>query len=115
MLKLTGENYNFLLRFEFMNLSLEGKWAVICGSTRGIGLAVAEELASLGANCTLVARNEESLKDALQQLDSSLMQQHSYLVADFSQPAALKSLIGDYVKNHPVHILVNNSGGPLAG
>ena len=44
-----------------MNLSLEGRNAVVCGSTQGIGYAVAEELALLGANCTLIARNEESL------------------------------------------------------
>ncbi|MDP9230522.1 MAG: short-chain dehydrogenase, partial [Bacteroidota bacterium] len=36
-----------------MNLSLETKNAIICGSTQGIGLAIAEELALMGANCTL--------------------------------------------------------------
>ena len=52
-----------------MNLSLEGKYAIICGSTQGIGLAIAEELALLGANCTLIARNEEALKFAVHNLD----------------------------------------------
>ena len=51
-----------------MNLSLEGKNAVICGSTQGIGLAIAEELAQLGAQCFLVARNEASLKEAVASL-----------------------------------------------
>ncbi len=69
-----------------MNLSLEGKTAVICGSTQGIGLAIAEELALLGANCTLIARNEEALKTAIQNLDIALRQSHDYLVADFSKP-----------------------------
>ena len=36
-----------------MNLSLEGKNAIICGSTQGIGRAIAQELALLGANCIL--------------------------------------------------------------
>ncbi len=98
-----------------MNLSLEGKRAVICGSTQGIGLAIAEELALLGANCTLVARNEAALHTALQGLDIALRQQHSYLVADFSQPSQLKEVIDGFAKDHPVHILVNNTGGPPAG
>ena len=41
-----------------MNLSLEGKRAVVCGSTQGIGNATATELAHLGASITLVARNQ---------------------------------------------------------
>ena len=98
-----------------MNLSLEGKSAVICGSTQGIGLAIAEELALLGANCTLVARNEEALKEAVHTLDIALRQQHSFLVADFSRPDELKKIIDGFVVKHPVHILVNNTGGPPGG
>jgi 3-oxoacyl-[acyl-carrier protein] reductase len=98
-----------------MNLSLEGKNAVICGSTQGIGLAIAEELALLGANCTLIARNEESLKLAVQHLDIVLRQQHNYLVADFSKPEEVRSVIESYVQNHQVHILINNTGGPPQG
>ena len=98
-----------------MNLSLEGKYAIICGSTQGIGFAIAEELALLGANCTLVARKEEALQFAVQQLDTALRQQHHYLVADFSHPEEVKKVINAHVANHPVHILVNNSGGPMAG
>ena len=45
-----------------MNLDLKNKRALVCGSTQGIGKAVALELALLGANVTLVARNEDSLK-----------------------------------------------------
>ncbi len=98
-----------------MNLSLEGKNAIICGSTQGIGLAIAEELALLGANCTLVARNEDVLKTAVLSLDIALRQQHSYLVADFSKPDEVKKVIEAHVVKHPVHILINNTGGPAAG
>lgn len=98
-----------------MNLSLEGKYAVICGSTQGIGLAIAEELALLGANCTLVARNEEALKAAILTLDIALRQQHNYLVADFSKPDQVKNAIEAHVSKIPVHILINNTGGPAAG
>jgi 3-oxoacyl-[acyl-carrier protein] reductase len=98
-----------------MNLSLEGKKAVVCGSTQGIGLAIAEELALLGANCTLVARNEAALKEAILKLDTQLRQQHGYLVADFSKPDELKKVIEGHVIKNAVHILVNNTGGPAAG
>lgn len=98
-----------------MNLSLEGKNAVICGSTQGIGLAIAEELALLGANCTLIARNEETLKTAVHSLDIALRQQHNYLIADFSKPDEVRTVIEKHVVSNPVHILINNSGGPAAG
>jgi 3-oxoacyl-[acyl-carrier protein] reductase len=98
-----------------MNLSLEGKYAIICGSTQGIGLAIAEELALLGANCTLIARNEEKLKFAIHSLDIALRQKHNYLVADFSKPEELKKIIASHVLCHPVHILINNTGGPKPG
>jgi 3-oxoacyl-[acyl-carrier protein] reductase len=98
-----------------MHLSLEGKNALVCGSSQGIGLAIAEELAMLGANCTLLARNEQSLKAALQNLDIALRQQHGYLVADFTKPDEVKQVIEQHVQQHPVHILINNTGGPPAG
>ena len=105
----------FYRRFDPMNLSLEGKYAIVCGSTQGIGFAIAEELALLGANCTLIARNEDALKLAVNNLDTALRQQHGYLVADFSKPDAVKKVIDAHVKKHPVHILINNTGGPPGG
>jgi 3-oxoacyl-[acyl-carrier protein] reductase len=98
-----------------MNLSLEGKYAVVCGSTQGIGLAIAEELALLGASCTLLARSEEALQAAVKNLDIALRQQHDYLVADFSKPDEVKKIIEGHVAKKPVHILINNTGGPAAG
>ncbi len=98
-----------------MNLSLEGKYAIICGSTQGIGLAIAEELALLGANCTLMARNEEALKSAVHNLDIALRQQHGYLIADFSKPDEVRKVIDTHLSKNPVHILINNTGGPPGG
>lgn len=97
-----------------MNLDLKGKHAVVCGSTQGIGKAAAEELALLGATVTLVARNEEALK----QVQTGLAHPengHSYVVADFTQPADLKAKAEALAQNKPVHILVNNTGGPPGG
>lgn len=98
-----------------MNLSLEGKCAVVCGSTQGIGLAIAEELALLGANCILFSRNEQSLKEAIEKLDISNRQLHEYRVADFSKPDQVREQIDELVSATTVHILINNTGGPPAG
>jgi len=98
-----------------MNLSLKEKNAVVCGSTQGIGLAIAKGLALLGAHCTLVARNEEALKKVIGELDSSQGQHHNFLVADFSKPDEVRTTIEEHVKQQAVHILINNTGGPPAG
>ncbi|MDZ7898700.1 MAG: SDR family oxidoreductase [Arcicella sp.] len=99
-----------------MNLDLTNKNAIVCGSTQGLGRASAVELALLGANITLVARNEATLKETLLALDSSKGQKHSYFVADFSKPDEVKLGIENYLKTNPIiHILVNNTGGPAGG
>lgn len=99
-----------------MNLNLENKKAVICGSTQGIGKASAIEIAKLGANVTLVARNEEKLKNVLQELDTSRGQSHDYLLVDFSNSKHLIDKIQTYVQEQSeIHILVNNTGGPAGG
>jgi len=98
-----------------MNLSLEGKNAIICGSSQGIGYAIAEELALMGANCILLARNEEKLKLSVLGLDISIRQSHSYHALDFNDQQALRNLIKELTSKQPIHILVNNSGGPAAG
>lgn len=99
-----------------MNIDLTGKKAIICGASKGIGRAAAEEISSLGASVTIMARNEDALKEVCSGLDTSKGQTHTYLVADFSDPAALKDMITEYVDtNSPFHILVNNTGGPPAG
>jgi len=99
-----------------MNLDLIEKTALVCGSTQGIGKAVAIELAKMGAKVILLARNEEKLKDSLKDLDNSKGQKHQYLVADFSKPEELKTTISKFVKSgNKIHILINNSGGPKGG
>jgi 3-oxoacyl-[acyl-carrier protein] reductase len=95
-----------------MNLEIQHKNALVCGSTQGIGKATAIGLAAEGVNVTLIARNEEKLKSVLAELPNE-NQQHNYIVADFSNPAALKTKIEATEKNY--HILVNNTGGPAGG
>jgi len=97
-----------------MNINFKNKNALICGSTAGIGKASAMELASLGATITLVARNEEKLKQVLADLPSDNGQEHNYLVADFNNPDSLKETLNKGItKNY--HILLNNTGGPKGG
>ena len=99
-----------------MNLDLTGKTAIVCGSTQGIGFASAVELALLGANVTLMARNEEKLIEAVHKLDKSQGQLHRYIVADFSNTDQVKQAIDIYLAQNPeVHILINNTGGPAGG
>ena len=98
-----------------MDLSLKGKRAVVCGSTQGIGKGIAIELALLGADVLLFSRNEQKLKSTVAELPTAQGQQHDYRIADFTYPEQVKAVISEYVKNHPVHILVNNTGGPPPG
>ena len=99
-----------------MNLDLQNKRAIVCGSTQGIGKAVAMELAHLGANVTLIARNEQSLKQTKSELADNGSQLHSYLCVDFSNPTQLKELVEQFIqRTGPVNILVNNTGGPPSG
>jgi len=97
-----------------MNLNLNNKKALVCGSTQGIGKATAMALAMEGAHVTLVARNEEKLKQVITEMPSA--ENHNYIVADFSNPDALKANVISYInENHGFHILVNNTGGPKGG
>ena len=88
-----------------MDLNLIGKSALVCGSSQGIGLASAQELALLGTNVTLLARNEQALQQALNSLDTSQNQQHAFLVADFTDNQEVRDVIS---RNNQYHILINN-------
>ncbi|MBS1512664.1 MAG: SDR family oxidoreductase [Bacteroidetes bacterium] len=98
-----------------MNLDLSGKTALVCGSTQGLGYASAAELALLGCNVVLMARNEEKLKEVVQTLSRNAKQHHQYLVADFNDTVVVKKVIDAFVREHTVHILINNTGGPAGG
>jgi len=99
-----------------MNLKMNGKKALVCGSTQGIGLASAVELAGLGATVTLMARNEEAMKKIVGELPAKEGQTHDYLVADFSSSASVEVAITAHLnRGSRYDILVNNTGGPAAG
>ncbi|TAE22184.1 MAG: SDR family oxidoreductase [Candidatus Kapaibacterium sp.] len=94
-----------------------GKTALVCGSTQGIGRAIAEALAEAGASVILAARNESALQAAYTELPTPSKQQHRYLVADFSRLENVQESMQHFLSknNEPIHILVNNTGGPAPG
>lgn len=98
-----------------MNLDLTNKNALVCGSTQGIGKSTAIELAKMGANVSLMARNEEKLRAVLSELDCSKGQSHSYACADFSSTDNVRSAVATIVADKNIHILINNTGGPAGG
>lgn len=96
-----------------MQIDLRGKTALICGSTQGIGWATAKLLSTAGANCILVGRNEAALKGLLPQLSGN--GSHSFELADFSKTNEVEAMISRLKVKAPIHILINNTGGPKAG
>jgi 3-oxoacyl-[acyl-carrier protein] reductase len=99
-----------------MNLSLSDKTAMVCGSTQGIGKAVAHQLAQQGANLVLIARNEAELLKVKEELPNDSHQRHFIIKADFNYPQELKVRVDQFIEeNGPIHILINNTGGPAAG
>jgi 3-oxoacyl-[acyl-carrier protein] reductase len=98
-----------------MDISLKGKSAVICGSSQGIGLAAAKELAVNGANCILMARNPEALQSAVAQLAVTGDQHHQWVAADFADNHSVEKAIKKITDKQRVEILINNTGGPKAG
>jgi len=92
---------------------LAGRRALVCGASRGIGLACARELASRGARVTILSRDPARLDEILTTLPGT---GHERVAVDIGDPAALESAVQAALDQGGVfHILVNNSGGPASG
>lgn len=98
-----------------MEINLQGKKALVGGSTSGIGKAIAQQLAACGASVTLVARNEDKLKSVLATLDINKNQSHQYIVTDYLDFEVYKKSITTYFSKNSIDILVNNTQGPNPG
>ncbi|GAA0908436.1 SDR family oxidoreductase [Rothia nasimurium] len=99
-----------------MDLRLIGRHALVCGASQGIGRATAFELAQLGASVTLLSRSADALKALAAELPATHAgQQHDHVTADMLDTDALAAVVAGVVKDHAVHIVVNNSGGPPGG
>jgi 3-oxoacyl-[acyl-carrier protein] reductase len=92
---------------------LEGRRALVCGSTQGIGRAAAFELASRGASVTLLARDAGALDRVRSELPG---EGHAFLVADFADNESVRAAAAAEIRDRGVfHVLVNNTGGPAPG
>jgi 3-oxoacyl-[acyl-carrier protein] reductase len=99
-----------------MDLTLNGKHALVCGASAGIGRGAALELALLGADVTVLARRAETLEAVASSLPRNAAgQRHDWLAVDVSEHGALAARVKALANANPVHILVNNTGGPPAG
>jgi 3-oxoacyl-[acyl-carrier protein] reductase len=99
-----------------MDLNLSGKHALVCGASEGIGRATARELALLGADVTVLARRADVLETVAAALPrTAANQRHGWIAADLSLHETLTTQVQALAGAHPVHILVNNTGGPPGG
>lgn len=97
-----------------MNIRLDGKTALVCGASQGIGEACAISLAQEGARIILLARDPERLQVVRQKLLSP--DRHIILSADLKDLTNLETNIAKAVENYgPISILICNSGGPAGG
>ena len=98
-----------------MDVSLIGKNALVCGSSKGIGRSIAMELASLGASVTLAARSADLLAEIVTKLPNTVEQKHGFLIVDMLNTDDLVRKVHNLALTKPIHILINNSGGPAGG
>lgn len=95
-----------------MDLGLEGKKALVCGASKGLGFACAEALAAEGADLFLLGREESSLESAREKL-SKHPSKVNWVVCDLTNPDSRKDAISK-VKSEwkNLDILIHNVGGP---
>lgn len=92
------------------------EYALITGASKGIGRAIARELASRGYNLLLIARSEDLLQQLAAELTSRGKISVGYLALDLSSPHAPQNVYDwCHAKGYAVSILVNNAGYGLSG
>ncbi len=93
-----------------MDLGLGGRAAIVCGASSGMGLAIAEALATEGANVVMFARRRELLERAAQRIGAVAVP------GDVTSADDVERLVATCVELHGgVDVLVLNGGGPPAG
>lgn len=99
-----------------MNLGLEGKVALVAAASKGLGRAIAEELAAEGARVVMCARGEEALAAARDEIVRATGADVCAVAADVSTADGIARVadaaLGAFGR---VDVLVTNSGGPPAG
>ena len=99
-----------------MDLGLKGKSALVTASSKGIGKAVAEELASEGCNVAICSRTKDDLEIVADDLKRKYGVDVSWSVCDLNKSTDIENTFNIVVKQFgKIDILVNNCGGPSAG
>ena len=99
-----------------MDLGLAGKVALVAASSRGLGRAVAEELAAEGCDLVLCARGGDQLKKTAEAIRSTSKGEVACVAADLSDPAGVERVMETARRQFEgIDILVTNTGGPPAG
>ncbi len=99
-----------------MDLGLKGKTALVCGSSQGIGRAIADALAAEGADVAINGRSAQKLERVRAEIAGATGAKVVALPADLSDPAAVDALVrAVVVALGRVDILVTNTGGPPSG
>jgi 3-oxoacyl-[acyl-carrier protein] reductase len=99
-----------------MDLGIEGKVALVGGSSRGLGRAAAETLAGEGAKLVLCARGADALQVAAGEIRSAHGTEVKAIPTDLTDPAGVRKVVeGARERFGRVDILVTNTGGPPAG
>jgi 3-oxoacyl-[acyl-carrier protein] reductase len=98
-----------------MDLGLRGRVAIVAAGSKGLGRAVAEELATEGAAVVISARGREALQATCEHIQRAGGQAHP-VVADVAVSSEVARVVSEAQRVFgPVDILVTNSGGPRAG
>ena len=99
-----------------MDLGLRGKVAVVGGSSRGLGRAIADELAAEGVQLLLCARGEDTLARAVREIRAAGGAHVEGVAADVATEAGVMRVVEAAERSHGrVDILITNTGGPPAG
>src|SRR5262245_12847617 len=99
-----------------MDLGLKNKIALVAAASRGLGRAVAEELAAEGASLIICARKTETIERVADEIGSANGSEVLGVAADVSSPADVARLVQSGVARFGrIDILVTNAGGPPAG
>lgn len=99
-----------------MNLKLKGKRALVAGSSRGLGYAIALSLASEGCRVAINGRNTQGLSDAARKLHDETNAEILPLTGDVGQPDVPALLVQQTVQSFGgLDLLVTNAGGPPSG
>ena len=96
-----------------MDLELKGRKALVCASSKGLGLAIAKTLAREGVDLFLCARGEDALSQAAAEIQKVYGVRVETIALDLTHTQAPSLLAGEATRRMgPIDILVNNVGGP---